>query len=87
MRCSARRRRAAATISIARVILRMFWTDAIRFLTSRWRHGLRGRAGRFLLGLGLLAAVARLAVAGRGLRLDALAVVALGSGWPSSSRS
>ena len=35
MRCSARRRRAAATISIARVILRMFWTEAMRFLTSR----------------------------------------------------
>src|SRR5213078_466031 len=36
MRCSARRRRAAATISIARVILRMFCTLAMRFWTSRW---------------------------------------------------
>src|SRR6478609_9860479 len=36
MRCSARRRRAAATISIARVIFWMFLTEAIRFLTSRW---------------------------------------------------
>jgi hypothetical protein len=35
IRVSARRRRAAATISIARVILRMFWIEAIRFLTSR----------------------------------------------------
>ena len=35
MRCSARRRRAAATISIARVIFSMFLTDAMRFLTSR----------------------------------------------------
>ena len=35
MRCSARRRRAAATISIARVIFWMFLTEAIRFLTSR----------------------------------------------------
>src|SRR6476646_9645445 len=34
IRCSARRRRAAATISIARVILFMFLTDAMRFLTS-----------------------------------------------------
>ena len=36
MRCSARRRRAAATISIARVILWMFLIDAMRFLTSAW---------------------------------------------------
>jgi len=35
MRCSARRRRAAATISIARVIFWMFLTEEIRFLTSR----------------------------------------------------
>src|SRR4051794_14766725 len=51
MRCSARRRRAAATISIARVIFSMFLTEEIRFLTSRceairwsvarpaWSHG------------------------------------------------
>ena len=32
--CSARRRRAAATISIARVILWMFLTEEMRFLTS-----------------------------------------------------
>src|SRR4051812_18010225 len=44
MRCSARRRRAAATISIARVIFWMFLTDAMRFLTSRWAMvGVRGR--------------------------------------------
>ena len=30
IRCSARRRRAAATISIARVILRMFLTELMR---------------------------------------------------------
>ena len=36
MRCSARRRRAAATISIARVILRMFLTDEMRSLMSFW---------------------------------------------------
>jgi hypothetical protein len=35
IRCSARRRRAAATISIARVIFWMFFTEEIRFLTSR----------------------------------------------------
>src|SRR5579863_151289 len=35
MRCSARRKRAAATISMARVIVRMFWTDEMRFRTSR----------------------------------------------------
>ena len=34
IRCSARRRRAAATISIARVILRMFLTELIRAVTS-----------------------------------------------------
>jgi hypothetical protein len=36
MRCYARRNRAAATISIARVILRMFLTELIRVLTSFW---------------------------------------------------
>ena len=36
MRCSARRSRAAATISIARVIFWMFLTDAMRFLMSFW---------------------------------------------------
>ena len=35
IRCSARRSRAAATISIARVIFWMFFTEAILFLTSR----------------------------------------------------
>ena len=34
MRCSARRSRAAATISIARVIFWMFLTLEMRFLTS-----------------------------------------------------
>jgi hypothetical protein len=34
IRCSARRSRAAATISIARVILRMFLTEPIRLLMS-----------------------------------------------------
>ena len=34
IRCSERRRRAAATISIARVILLMFLIDAMRLLTS-----------------------------------------------------
>src|SRR5829696_6578587 len=62
MRCSARRRRAAATISIARVILWMFLTDAIRFLTSFWVAIGAHLGGDFLLslldralGLGLLA--------------------------------
>ena len=36
IRCSERRSRAAATISIARVILLMFLIDAMRFLTSFW---------------------------------------------------
>ena len=36
MRCSARRSRAAATISMARVIFWMFLTEPIRFLTSCW---------------------------------------------------
>src|SRR4051812_3124373 len=36
MRCSARRRRAADIISIARVIFWMFLTDPMRFWTSRW---------------------------------------------------
>ena len=68
MRCSARRRRAAATISIALVILRMFLTESIRCLTSRCamraasRPALRGRRG--LLGLlGLVDALLDLAQA------------------------
>ena len=36
IRCSARRRRAAATISMARVIFWMFFTEPILLLTSRW---------------------------------------------------
>src|SRR5579875_2453865 len=46
IRCSARRSRAAATISIARVIFWMLRTDAIRLRTSRWLSGiaLRRRA-------------------------------------------
>src|ERR1700722_5077688 len=36
IRCSARRRRAAATISIARVIFWMFLTASMRLRTSRW---------------------------------------------------
>ena len=36
MRCSARRRRAAATICIAEVIFWMFFTDAMRLLISFW---------------------------------------------------
>ena len=39
MRCSARRRRAAATISIARVIFWTFLTESIRCLTSFWAMG------------------------------------------------
>ena len=39
MRASARRRRAAATISIASVILRMFLTELIRSLMSFWLTG------------------------------------------------
>ena len=34
IRCSARRSRAAATISMARVILRMFFTDEMRLRMS-----------------------------------------------------
>ena len=54
IRCSARRRRAAATISMARVIFCTFFTEEIRFLTSlrvAMRCRLRGRAGLLLLGL------------------------------------
>src|SRR5205807_9798517 len=40
--CSARRRRAAATISIARVIFWMFLTAPMRFLTSRCVCGMTG---------------------------------------------
>ncbi len=42
MRCSARRRRAAATISIARVIFWMFLTDAMRLRTSRCEVAMGG---------------------------------------------
>ena len=45
MRCSARRRRAAATISMARVIVRMFWTDAMRLRTSRCEAMLDSHGG------------------------------------------
>ena len=61
MRCSARRRRAAATISIARVIFWMFLTDAMRFLTSRWRHAVAGASA-------LLGAPRRLRSLGLGAR-------------------
>src|SRR5437870_9390603 len=40
MRCSARRRRAAATISIARVIFWMFATEEMRLRTSRCDWGM-----------------------------------------------
>ena len=40
MRCSARRRRAAATISIARVIFWMLRTEPMRFLMSFWETGM-----------------------------------------------
>src|SRR3954468_8429261 len=44
MRCSARRRRAAATISMARVIFSIFLIEPIRFLTSRWEAIRRWRS-------------------------------------------
>src|SRR5919108_1610214 len=51
IRCSARRSRAAATISIARVILRMFLNDAMRPRMS-FRVAMRlGRRGLLLGGL------------------------------------
>ena len=40
MRCSARRSRAAATISIARVIFWMFFTLPMRLFRSFWAMGL-----------------------------------------------
>src|SRR5215207_10586681 len=75
MRCSARRRRAAATISIARVILWMFLTDAIRFLTSFWVAIGAHLGGDFLLGLLDRA----LGLLGLGLRLGLLARLLLGA--------
>src|SRR5215211_8432525 len=53
MRCSARRSRAAATISIARVILRMFLNDAMRpRMSFRVATGVwSGRGGLLLPGL------------------------------------
>src|SRR4051794_8015572 len=54
MRCSARRSRAAATISIARVIFWMFLTLAMRLFRSFWAIAALDR-GRFLLGHALAA--------------------------------
>src|SRR3954463_12222571 len=45
MRCAARRSRAAATISIARVIFWTFLTEAIRCLTSFWAMAAPGAGG------------------------------------------
>src|SRR5689334_15216165 len=67
IRCSARRRRAAATISIARVILRMFLTESIRCLTSRWEAAMGSGGARRRLLLGLLGVLV-LAALGLGAR-------------------
>src|ERR1700722_4204085 len=81
MRCSARRRRAAATISIARVIFWMFLTEEILVLTSRCDAivvYLRGQLGRLrlclLLRLGLLVGL-RLGLRARSLVLQRLALL------------
>src|ERR1700753_1834247 len=59
MRCSARRSRAAATISIARVIFWMFLTAPMRFFTSRCVCGMdpAQAPGSGRLGLSLLVVV------------------------------
>src|SRR5581483_11693533 len=80
MRCSARRSRAAATISIARVILWMFFTESIRFLTSFWV----AMAGSRVAGSGRRCAlgghVLRFALLRRLLRLPALGLPARAPG-------
>ncbi len=89
MRCSARRRRAAATISIARVIFWMFLTDAMRFLTSFWAMAYAvARRGLLLalLGLALVAVAVLVAAASRRRPLRSTSISS-DSGWPSSSRS
>ena len=91
IRCSARRRRAAATISIARVIFWMFLTASMRLRTSRWvgiASGATALRGHGLLLLALLGAGARPAVAVRAARRSGTcAMSSASSGWPSSSRS
>src|SRR3954468_13933533 len=77
MRCSARRSRAAATISIARVIFWTFLTDEMRSWTSRWvGMGSAGRPGglRLLLTVLVRGLAAAVAVAA-GLGLGAVAAV------------
>ena len=95
IRCSARRRRAAATISIARVIFWMFLTDAMRFLTSLLGgHQARGAASvcsalarpRSLVAARSPASAVRRAP--RAPRRDLTRSDSpSSSGWPSSSRS
>src|SRR6185312_1415484 len=63
IRCSARRRRAAATVSSARVIFWMFLTELILFLTSRC-EAMVVRAGRPLGGGGGLLAHGRVLLGG-----------------------
>src|SRR5688572_15053830 len=76
MRCSARRRRAAATISIARVIFWMFLTDPMRALTSlRAMRSRRSGGRRLLLARSLAVAVAALAALLVGQRLALLVEV------------
>src|SRR6185312_673809 len=78
MRCSARRSRAAATISIARVIFWMFLTEEMRFLTSRCdaMAFAGGRlSGRLRLLLALGGALDSLVAAQRRLVLQRLALL------------
>ena len=75
MRCSARRRRAAATISIARVIFWMFLTDAMRLLTSLSAMAPRYDPAATAAGSSLLRPSPERSASSSD------------SGWPSSSRS
>ena len=91
MRCSALRRRAAATISIARVIFWMFLTDPMRFLMSFCAMGYSSREPAPTGSFSELSSLVVVAVVVVGLRLVARELSRgsppSSSGWPSSSRS
>ena len=83
IRCSARRRRAAATISIARVIFWMFLTEAIRFLTS---FCAMAQAVVAASSFSSVSSVSSASSSSRSPRPSRIACSSV-SGWPSSSRS
>ena len=87
MRCSALRRRAAATISIARVIFWMFLTEAIRFLMSFCAMGYSSREPAPTGSFSELSSSASPLSSSSEDRPFGSSSSPYSSGWPSSSRS